>query len=91
MEQRRKADDRKLDGAMEESSAEQHIHNQTRLYIWCEKRALHLTGPGLMAGLLGDKIQVKSENFKACYGSKYSIFCFVLPRCSIFSASLMHF
>ena len=52
--------------------------NPTRLYISCEKSGgLYLAEPDLMAGRLADKIQVMSENFKACCRLKYLIFHFV--------------
>ena len=44
---------RKLDGAVDESSADIEIHNYTRLYLTCEKSgALHLAEQDLTAGRL---------------------------------------
>ena len=44
---------RKLDGAVDESSADQKYVNWTQLYITCEKSgSLHLAEPGLTAGWL---------------------------------------
>ena len=75
---------RKLDGVMDESSANQEILKSSPtpyVHITCEKSgSLHLEELGLMAGRLagwlGDKIQ-KSKNFKACCSLKYLIFCFI--------------
>ena len=40
--------------------------NPKQLYITCETSGgLHLAEPGIMAGRLGDKIQVKFKKFKA--------------------------
>ena len=66
---------RKLDGTVDEFSADV---NQTRLYITCEKSGgLHLEVPSLTAGSLADEIRARLEILKACFRSKYSIFCFV--------------
>ena len=44
---------RKLDGTVDESSADQKFVNRMRLYITCEKSgSLHLAEPGLTAGWL---------------------------------------
>ena len=48
---------RKLDGALDESSADQKFVNGTRLYITCENSGgLHLAEPGLMAGRLAGRL-----------------------------------
>ena len=64
---------RKLDGTVNESSAQ--------LYISCEgSGGLHLAKLGLMAGRLAGrpkKLRRSPENFKACCRSKYLIFYFV--------------
>ena len=47
---------RKLDGAVDESLADQKFVNQTQLYITCEKSGgLHLAELVLMAGWLSDR------------------------------------
>ena len=70
---------RKLDGAVNKSSADQEIRRcDTTIYItWEKSGGLHLVDQGLMAGWLADEIWVRLEILKACCGSKYSIFCFV--------------
>ena len=68
---------RKLDGAVDESSAAKKFVNWTQLYITCEKSGgLHLAEPGLMAGWLADEIWARFEILKASCRSKYSIFGF---------------
>ena len=51
---------RKLDGAVDESSADQRFINPERLYMTCEKSGgLHLSGTksyGKQAGSLADEI-----------------------------------
>ena len=50
---------RKLDGALDKSSADQDFRNLARLYITCERSgALHLVEPGLTTGsqAVGDEI-----------------------------------
>ena len=47
---------RKLDGAVDKSSADQKCISRTQLYITCEKSGgLRLAEPGLTAGWLADK------------------------------------
>ena len=80
---------RKLDGAVNESSADQQ-------YITCEKSGgLHLAEPGLKAGRQADKIWARLEISKAYCRSKYSIFRFFLAKVlhclSNFDAFLMLF
>ena len=69
---------RKLDGTVDEASADRKIRKWERLYITCEKSGgLHLAEPGLTAGRLADEIWARLEILKACCRSKNSIFCFV--------------
>ena len=57
---------RKLDGAVDESSADQDFHKLCATVITCERSGgLHL---GLTAGSLADEIWAKLEFLKACYG-----------------------
>ena len=69
-------DKSKLDGTVDESLVEQHIHKSNIIISSEKSRALHLAklGPCRQAGWLTDKINVKFENFKAFWRSKYSIF-----------------
>ena len=54
---------RKIDGAGDESSADQKIINWTRLYITCETfGGLHLAEPGLMAGCLAGRRLAGQQN-----------------------------
>ena len=47
---------RKLDGAVDESSADQKFVNGPQLYITCEKSGcLHLEEPGFTAGWLAGR------------------------------------
>ena len=70
-------DKRKLYGAVDKSSAEQHIHKSNAIvHIVGKSITLHLVEPGLMAGRAGwlaDEIQAKSKKFKACCRLKYWI------------------
>ena len=84
---------RKLDGVLDESSADQDfrkpgmtVHNLCK--IW--RPAPSGTGSyGRQSGSLADKIWARLE-ILACSRSKYSIFCFVYPRYCIVSETLMH-
>ena len=68
--------ERKLDGTVDESSADRKFVNWTRLYITCEKSGgLHLAEPGLTAGWLAvcpaDEIWVRVEILKACCSFRF--------------------
>ena len=53
---------RKLDGTVDESSADRKFINGTQLYITCEKSGgLHLAEPGLTAGRPADEIWARLE------------------------------
>ena len=70
---------RKLDGAVDESSADQKIHEwDATVNITCEiSGGLYLVEPGLTAGRLADEIWARLEILKACCRLKNSIFRFV--------------
>ena len=90
---------RKIDGAVDESSVDQKIHNSKYIhnYIAREKSgALYLAELGLMAGCQADEIWARFGILKACCmyvrRSKYVLyFAFCLAKVLIVSASLMHF
>ena len=70
---------RKLDGAVDKSSADQEIRkSDATVHITREKsEGLHLVELGLMIGSPADKIWARLEILKAACRLKYSIFCFV--------------
>ena len=66
---------RKLDGAVDKSSADREICKLDATVRNCEKSGGLQLHPGLTAGrLVGCEIWARLEILKACYRSKYSIF-----------------